>query len=348
MRGTLGCFGRLGLMVLGVGACSSGEEAEPASGAAGGPCYPNNTCDSTLVCLSNKCVDPTSGNQNTNPGTKFDSGACLDCGQDKCTSQADACNQLNGCGKLLSCTLECANDASCSSKCASAGSYTSEDQAAYTNYQACLVTSCVKQCTPEVNVPVAPTVDPTVSPASAATTTGSPGMTAVSPDPEGERACRVVKPPTTCLAADAFVLEEDGTELVGVANPTYLELVLSEASVKADFVLEAGQLGVLQFTFSEALQPDRIAFEGGFGQVEYITLEDAYGNGCQYQLTGARRLVRYKKVNSQTLDVDWHGCWGRFEDYANSEPNGLTVLNLRTRMSFQNESYAITVTSLLL
>ena len=44
----------LGLFATAVAGCGSGDG--PSQGGATGPCYPNHTCNSGLVCLSNRCV----------------------------------------------------------------------------------------------------------------------------------------------------------------------------------------------------------------------------------------------------------------------------------------------------
>jgi hypothetical protein len=325
--------------------CGGDEEKKPATGAEGGACYANKTCDGALVCLSDKCVDPTSGDDvSPNPGVTLDLEACYGCGETKCATQAEACDALDGCGTLLSCTLECVNDAACSSGCATAASYTAEDQTAYVNYQTCLVTACLNECTPEVNVPVVPTATGTTGGGVSPVATSAPSSTG---ETNGAAACGVVKPSTNCVEAKAFVLEEQGTELIGVTNPTYSELIVDAASVKGDFVLETGQLGVLQFTFSQSLEPGRVAIEGNLGSVGYVTLEDAEGSGCQYELS-AGRLRRYNKVNVTTGAVEWYGCWGDYETYDVDDPTGLSVVNIRTRASQLNEAYSITVTEFLL
>lgn len=408
-------------------------------GAEGGDCYGNGTCDEGLSCLSKKCVDPN-GKSPVAPGGNFDTDACLGCGEESCASQAEACNGASGCQSLLSCTLACGSNASCLSDCAT--SVTADDQAAMVAYQSCLVTQCLNECTPEVNVqpttvqpnttaqpttPVQPstadevaacfdcgesscaaeanacsdaggcgdllscaiacgpdancaancattititaddqaaigayqaclltqcldecTIDVNVEPVDPA---GNPSVTPepVQPDESGSNssteACNVVKPPTSCVAAEAFVLEEDGTDLVGVTSPTYNELVVAGGSVTGDWVLESGQLGVLQFKFSAPIDPARVALEGTLSDVEYVTLEDAAGSGCQYYLSGGR-LVRYQKSTDGI--VDWYGCWGDYETYETSEPSTLTIVNIRTGVSQLNEAYAIVVTSILL
>lgn len=324
--------------------CGGDEQKDPATGAEGGACYANKTCDAALVCLSDKCVDPASDN-NVNPNAvMLDLDACYGCGETKCATQADACSALTGCGTLLSCSLECVGDSACSSGCAKAASYTAEDQTAYVNYQSCLVTACLNECTPEVNIPVAPTTTETTENGVSPVTTTEPSS---SGDTNGAAACGVVKPPTNCVEAKAFVLEEQGTELVGVSNPTYSELLVEAGSVKGDFVLETGQLGVLQFTFSQSLEPGRVAIEGSLGSVGYVTLEDTGGSGCQYELS-AGRLRRYHKLNVTTGAVEWYGCWGDYETYDIDDPTDLSIVNIRTRASQVNESYSITVTEFLL
>src|SRR5690606_18215656 len=112
-----------------------------------------------------------------------------------------------------------------------------------------------------------------------------------------------------------------------------------------DWVLENGQLGVLQFKFSAPIDPARVALEGSLSHVEYITLEDTTGSGCQYTLSGGR-LVRYHVSTGGT--VDWYGCWGDYETYEATEPSTLSVINIRTGISQLNEARAITLTSMLL
>ena len=47
-------------LVLLLAACDSSDSGTQggAMGAAGGPCYGNNTCDGSLNCVSGTCVDP--------------------------------------------------------------------------------------------------------------------------------------------------------------------------------------------------------------------------------------------------------------------------------------------------
>lgn len=408
-------------------------------GVEGGSCYGNGTCDDGLACFSDKCVNPN-GNGPNPSAAGFDLGACFDCGEGSCATEAERCNGEGACGMLLGCALDCAGDVSCATDCAKATSVTAEEQSAMVAYQSCLVTQCLDACTPEVSItPGQPTPVPGQPPTSGLTacldcgesscaaeasacdssgacgqvlscaldcgtdascasncvtgvtfttedqnallayqsclstqcldecsldvsvapgtpvTPGTPvppgtSMTPGTPPTPGSptssaEACGVVKPPETCVQAEAFVLAEDGTELVGVAQPTYNELVVADGSVKGDWVLESGQLGVLQFTFSAPIDPARVALEGNLAEVEFITLEDASGSGCQYTLSGGR-LARYTKATAGV--IDWYGCWGDFETYETSEPSTLTVVNIRTGVSQLNEAHAITVTSMLL
>lgn len=410
------------------------EEAAPKVGVEGGACYGNGTCDEGLACLSKKCVDPD-GPEPSTPAAGFDLGACFDCGEDSCATEAEKCDGAGACGTLLNCALDCAGDVSCASDCATTTSVTAEEQSAMVAYQSCLVTKCLDACTPDVSVPpVQPSpvpgqpagseleacldcgesrctteasacddsgacgqllscaidcgtdatcagncatgvtfttedqtalvayqsclstqcldecsLDVNVSPTAPVTpgtpvTPGAVPTPGVSPTASAE-ACTVVKPPDTCVQAEAFVLAEDGTELVGVEQPTYNELVIADGSVKGDWVLESGQLGVLQFAFSAPIDPSRVALEGSLTEVEFVTLEDATGSGCQYYLSGGR-LARYTKSTAGV--IDWYGCWGDFETYETIEPATLTVINIRTAVSQLNEAHAITVTSMLL
>lgn len=299
-------------------------------------------------CLVTQCLDACTPDVSVPPaqpspvpgqpsGGEFE--ACLDCGESRCTAEANACDDSGACGQLLSCAIDCGTDATCAGNCASGITFTTDDQTALVAYQSCLSTQCLDECSLDANVsPVAP-----VSPGTPVTP-GTAPVPGVSPTASAQ-ACTVVKPPATCVQAEAFVLAEDGTELVGVEQPTYNELVIAEGSVKGDWVLESGQLGVLQFTFSAPIDPSRVALEGSLSTVEFVTLEDAAGSGCQYYLSGGR-LARYTKSTAGV--IDWYGCWGDFETYETSEPATLTVLNIRTAVSQLNEANAITVTSMLL
>ena len=303
-------------------------------------------------CLVTKCLDactpevnvptpsnptpPTPGQPTPGQPGPSELAACLDCGESSCAAEANACDDSSACGELLSCALDCGMDATCASDCATGITLTADDQTAMVAYQSCLVTQCLDECSFEVNVtPGTPPVTPGTPPTPP--TPGSPTASA--------EACGVVKPPETCVQAEAFVLAEDGTDLVGVTVPTFNELVIADGSVTGDWVLESGQLGVLQFEFSSPIDPARVALEGSLSEVEFVTLEDAGGSGCQYYLSGGR-LQRY--IKSTGSSIDWYGCWGDYETYETSEPSTLTIINIRTAVSQLNEAHAITVTSMLL
>jgi hypothetical protein len=68
----------LGAIVAAAMACSSSYSSQP-QGAAGGPCYPNRTCDPGLSCASNLCVVFDGGgdagtNQGADAGVSSDDG----------------------------------------------------------------------------------------------------------------------------------------------------------------------------------------------------------------------------------------------------------------------------------
>ncbi len=44
------------LACVGVLACASTEDLERTQGGPGDPCYPNGTCNASLVCVANVCV----------------------------------------------------------------------------------------------------------------------------------------------------------------------------------------------------------------------------------------------------------------------------------------------------
>lgn len=138
------CTSLGGLIVFG---CGKKEGAE------GEDCYANGTCDGSLVCLSNTCVDPnaagTSGGDGDSGG--LDSGACFSCGDEACPSERSACNDTKGCPDLLDCTLGCGSDVSCAGSCSVAG-LTAQEAGnaglAASSYVACAVPACASECTP--------------------------------------------------------------------------------------------------------------------------------------------------------------------------------------------------------
>jgi hypothetical protein len=73
----------IALFVVGLGACTSSSSG-PATGAEGGPCYGNGTCNPTLMCASNLCVS-LGGDAAVDTGTTSDAAAPLDA-----TNTADA------------------------------------------------------------------------------------------------------------------------------------------------------------------------------------------------------------------------------------------------------------------
>ena len=65
------------------------EEPECAQGAEGCACYPNETCNDDLVCLSNLCVD-RDGKPDDNGDDESDGGNCGGAGKDGGKDDPDA------------------------------------------------------------------------------------------------------------------------------------------------------------------------------------------------------------------------------------------------------------------
>lgn len=438
-------------------ACGDEESTEGKEGAA---CYGNGTCDEGLRCNGDKiCVAPGSGSG----GVDLDE--CFSCGEDACPDEASACEESPGCSELLSCTLDCANDANCAASCDVSGT-TQADVANMAAFQTCVVTNCANECIPEIETgpgpgpgvepggpgpnaggfdveacfdcgtgacpseasacesspaceealscifscsdetcangcvdtglsqadltalsefaacagtscatectPDVPSGGPVVTPGGPVVTPGGPTPTGMACTTEGERSgscatdsllvcqggqlladpcliCGVVTPEAQCVDVRLVTLLEQGTaemsDLVGVANPE-MEVVADGASLRAEWYLEVNQMGVLQFEFTQGIDPSRIDIQGPGSAVQYVTLETPGGaSGCQYTLSGSR-LVRYHKTTG--ANIDWYGCWGEFETLTTSEPTTTTIMNVRTPVSTTNELKTMTVSSVLL
>lgn len=137
-------------------ACGSSNK----EGTEGEACYANGTCNAGLTCLSNTCVDADggdgdgdgSGGDSNVPSVDWD--ACFGCGDAACPTERETCDSTPGCPQLLECTLSCGNDVTCSGGCSVEGLTPQELAAAgsaVTSYTTCSVTSCLDECTPQVD-----------------------------------------------------------------------------------------------------------------------------------------------------------------------------------------------------
>lgn len=135
-----------------IGACGSSKS----EGSEGAACYPNGTCDTGLACLSNTCVNPTSGAGGSGNGAggsgnfpSVDLEACFACGDVACPSEKQACDDAPGCSEILECTVGCGDDITCKSQCSVSGLSADElTQAglAMGAYTTCSALSCLSEC----------------------------------------------------------------------------------------------------------------------------------------------------------------------------------------------------------
>lgn len=149
---------RLGLVPLTLAAslapgCGSGSGG---AGAEGQACYPNGTCDAGLTCASDLCVSLGGSGNASGAGGSDDAGAvaaaveaCFACGETQCTAEAEACSSAEGCRELLDCTLGCAGDPACANACDVSG-VTADGVQAMSAFTGCVVTSCVQECTTDI------------------------------------------------------------------------------------------------------------------------------------------------------------------------------------------------------
>lgn len=327
------------------------------------------------TCIARSCatectpdVGPTPGTPGPGtpgPGTP-DLEACLTCSEDACPSQLSACRGSAGCAELFECAVDCAADANCAASC-DTSQLMEEGLTNLSALTTCISTSCATECVPdEGSTPGTP------SPGMPPITPGVPTPTGMSCTTEGDRTgscatdslmvctggqwvtdacliCGVVTPESQCVDVRLVTLEERGTaemsDLVGIPNPE-MEIVADGSSLRAEWYLDANQMGVLQFEFSQGIDPGRIEIQGPGSAVQYVTLETPGGaSGCQYTLSGGR-LVRYHKTTGG--NIDWYGCWGDFETLTTSEPTTTTIMNVRTPISQINELRTMSVSSVIL
>lgn len=88
----------VGLIVVGLAGAVCSSEGKDA-GTEGGPCFANGTCNTGLSCLSETCVDPTGGSDDTGGGPQGDA-----IGGDTATS--GTCDATNPCPQRQFCDTD--------------------------------------------------------------------------------------------------------------------------------------------------------------------------------------------------------------------------------------------------
>lgn len=352
-----------------------GNTAQPTmtSGGGGGTNRPIVVATPTGAAPTGATTGASTGTSNGGSSgtvTGPDLGACNSCGQAACTAEANACQAANGCSAVLDCWLACTNDTSCVNAC-DVSSATADGLQQVSNYFSCLAVQCTSECS------ASPGGTGTTTPGSAGTTssgaagaqgTGEACVSGTDTDRgscldmsyqicEGAEwlvgdctGCGVVTPSATCIKTSAFTLQEEGDELVGVpeAETTYTQ---AADSVRAEWYLESGQTGTIQFVLSEPISPGRVEIEHS-GRIEFVTIENDDGSGgCQYTVESDGRLSRYviTDVDGEGIQyVAWYGCWGSYETLESNEPTTASVLNIRTPVVSTNDLVTLTVSTILL
>jgi hypothetical protein len=326
--------------------CRSDSGSAIPAGAEGGACYQNGTCNEGLVCRSDLCVEDGSTGD---PEEVL--GNCLECGEAACASEAEKCDAAEGCGEVISCWVKCMDDASCVNAC-DTSMLTAEDLQLVNQYFQCIATNCVSECSASTENPEDTSDTSGLEPC---TSEGDIQGSCVSDSLEictdgfwqkdSCDGCQIVTPNTTCERVYSLAFEEQGTDLVSV-TPTQMEFEQTTESVSAEWYLESDQMGVIQFVFSEPLDPSRIELSYS-SRIEFVTLEVPGGaGGCQYEVNSSGRLERYLIIGSS--GIDWYGCWGDFSSYTTENPDTLTIMSIRTPVTSTNETVSLTIHEVLL
>lgn len=297
----------------------------------------------------------------------IDVAACFGCGNERCAAEAEACNALgDSCTDLMSCWLECVNDATCISKC-DASRVKPEDVARLNTYLTCAVLSCAAECTPDISTITASGTGTGTSTSAGPGGGSGPSGPRVPCSQEGEArgacyegtlqvceggvwatgdcaGCGIVTPRNTCGQITAFTLEERGNEFVRVPE-VQTTFTQTASAITAEWYLEASQLGVIQFVMSSPIDYERVEITGS--GAELVTLEDDGGaSGCYFEVQPSGRLEHLWQFNPTTFEVEWNGCWGDWN--ASGEAENATVLNVRTPISLRNDLVTLTITRILL
>ena len=322
--------------------CAGGDS--DAAGERGKPCYPNGTCNQGLECRNDVCVKV--GDSASDPEAIL--SRCLACGERECATEAEECDAAGGCGDVVSCWVKCLGDASCVEDC-DVSALTADDLQLVNQYFQCIATTCVSDCSAPVDDPNDLDLLDTSNLESCSEEGESQGS-CVSDDllvcedgllrPVSCDGCGITVPSTTCVRVHAFAMEEVGDDF-DVVTPNQMTFEQETDEVNGEWYLEAYQVGVIQFVFSEPLDPSRIEISS-VGKLGYVTLELPGGDsGCQYTVESNGRLQRF-------WDGDWEGCWGDFASYSVDEPSTMTVMSIRTPMTYTNETVDMHLREILL
>lgn len=372
------------IVCIGCGDDVDKKSTDTAVGVMGGECYPNNTCDAGLECRSEICVwdgtgsDPTkydtngtdSQQQQQTPEETF--ANCISCGESKCSAESSSCT--SGCKTILDCVTKCAigTDANCLDNC-DLTSITADEATAYQAYFTCISQQCISECSP-------PTEQPEDTNKDTDTTKSTDPPVGGTCDDEGEHqgscansnlqvctngnwtagdcaGCDIVSPSSTCERAYPLtflqtILSNDAVELTS-ATPNDLDFTKIDSKIKAEWYVEADHVGVIQFIFSEPVDPNRIKIDSS-SNIEFVTLESPDGqSGCQYihDYDGTDELTRYNKIDEDGEGysyIAWYGCWGEYSTYETEEPIAFTTMNIRTYATTTNETLNLTISEILL
>lgn len=375
---SLGMKGLLGLVFVGLlWGCEDDADEKSSQGEETGECFPNNTCNPGLTCLSNICVNENpsavggTGNLGSGGGSTASGGdgpgaggaettgpdACLACGEAECAAEVEACEAEAGCADALECVAGCFGASDCNCDFTALGV---DALLAISEWSACVAVPCLDAC----SAPAGGTGGSSGSGGNTGTGNAcdtldeSQGSCAdssleVCDGTEWQRqdcaGCGIVAPTAECAQISVLTFEERAGDEIAAIEGDVRDVVETADLVGAEWYLEAGQMGVIQFVAASPIDASRVKLSGSTSGVGFITLETENGtSGCQYQLSGTQ-LSHYYILNSSTGDIDWAGCWGEFEDYdINTDPTTATILSIRTDVATTNEIVTLNLSQILL
>lgn len=351
-----------------------GDGDGPAEGAEKGACFPNETCDAGLTCLSNICVNENGAGGSANPGVGgganhsggtgsgagggFDAATCDECGATECPTETATCEATTGCTELRDCLFSCAEGGSCD--CATEEA-SIEAVEALADWSDCVEDPCADACSgseasgsgggqngsggnPGTGESCT-TMDETRGSCVDSSLEVCDGSEWLVHDCAG---CGIVAPTSECAQIFVKTFEEGTGDDINSVDGDVRDVVETGDLVGAEWYLESGQMGVIQFEAASPIDASRVKLEGTTTSVGFITLEKDDGtSGCQYELSGGS-LSRYYIVG-ELGDIDWAGCWGDYEDYdIYTDPTTATVLSIRTTVATTNEIEILGLTQILL
>jgi hypothetical protein len=283
--------------------CTDSEKSE---GAEGGACYPNGTCNEGLECHSSLCVDITMDSSNDSQGgTDFsiDFNDCFACGEDACSTEANACADNGGCDDVLKCYLNCNTDTTCIQQC-DISALTVDTVSAIQNYWTCISSNCIERCTPEF-----PTDDGSTDITDEETCTGS-GTTGYCSDETAVSCVDGYLVQSDCSFCDIVSSEYCGQMTAFVLDSSYnavdgdlVSFVKKSISVTATFDFSSSlNTGYIQLRFASPKILNNVAVTSTTAVSKLdATIENSdSSNGCEYTIASTGSLL------SSSTDY----CWG--------------------------------------